>query len=57
MTRIALDALREGFATFDPDLKLISSNRRFGEILRLPTELRLSGGGSADVDAAPSGAR
>src|SRR6266481_5891390 len=35
----ALNHVRQGIAVFDPDLKLICSNRQFGEILGLPLHL------------------
>ena len=39
LVRMGLDLLNEGFGVFDPDLRLIACNRRFGELREYPDEL------------------
>ncbi len=39
LLQTALNHVRQGIAVFDPDLQLICSNLRFGEILGLPPQL------------------
>ena len=45
----ALDEVRQGIAVYDKNLHLICSNRRFGEILALPSDLIRMGVGLDDI--------
>jgi Na+/proline symporter/signal transduction histidine kinase len=45
----ALDQVRQGIAVYDKNLQLICWNRRFGEILELPSELIRIGVGLDDI--------
>jgi signal transduction histidine kinase/CheY-like chemotaxis protein len=48
----ALDGMREGFALFDNNLRLLEANARFHELLQVPRELRHEGVALIDIGKA-----
>ncbi len=47
--RQAVDHMPQGLAVFDPDLRLVVSNRRYRELLDLPERLVVAGTALYDI--------